>query len=44
MATGKAKNIDEMKMKDLTKIMEVLGVSDDEEPKRREVSNKIRLT
>ena len=30
MATGKAKNIDEMKMRELIKMMEVLGVSDEE--------------
>ena len=29
MATGKNKSIDEMTMKELTKVMEVLGVSDE---------------
>ena len=29
MATGKKKRIDEMKMMELTKVMEVLGVSDE---------------
>ena len=29
MATGKAKSLDEMKMKELTEILEVLGLSDE---------------
>ena len=42
MATGKQKSIDEMKMMGLTKIMELLGVSDDEVENLSDARSRIR--
>ena len=42
MATGKKKDIDEMKMKELIKVMEVLGVSDDGVENRSDARSRIR--
>ena len=42
MATGKAKNIDEMKMRELIKMMEVLGVSDEEVENLSDARSRVR--
>jgi len=42
MATGKAKNIDEMKMRELIKVMEVLGVSDEEVENLGDARSRVR--
>ena len=42
MATGKAKNIEEMKMTELTKVMEVLGVSDEGVENLSDARSRIR--
>ena len=42
MATGKGKSLDEMKMKELTEIMEVLGVSDEGVENLSDARSRIR--